>query len=97
MICFICISVGLGERRALPRPRWRVRVLRASPAPAGLRARSASVHVRAAWRALVHAHAAEPAAPPRPTLNRRAGRTTGAAAPARWGMRMRSAHLLVNA
>jgi hypothetical protein len=35
--------------------------------------------------------------PLRPTLNRRAGRTTGAAAPARWCMRRRSAHLLVNA
>jgi len=33
--------------KALPRPRWRVRMLRASPAPAGLRALSAGVHVRA--------------------------------------------------
>jgi len=40
-------SVGLKARRALPRPRWRVRMLRASPAPAGLRALSADVHVRA--------------------------------------------------
>ena len=44
-----------------------------------------------ALRTLMHAHAAEPASSPRPMLNRRAGRTTGAAAPARWGMRMRSA------
>ncbi|ABQ88622.1 hypothetical protein RoseRS_0186 [Roseiflexus sp. RS-1] len=42
-----------------------------------------------AWRALMHAHAAEPAPPPRPTLKRRADGTTGAAAPARWGMRRR--------
>ena len=40
-------SVGLKARRALPRPRWCVRMLRASPASAGLRALSAGVHVRA--------------------------------------------------
>ena len=34
-----------------------------------------------ALRALVEAHAAEPASPPRPPLNRRAVRTKGAAAP----------------
>jgi len=47
MIYSKTISARLNARRALPRPRWRVRVLRASPAPAGLRARSAGVHVRA--------------------------------------------------
>ena len=37
---------------------------------------------------LVHAHAAEPAPPPCPTLKRRADGTKGAAAPSRWCMRM---------
>jgi len=45
MIYSKTISVGLKARRALPRPCWRVRMLCASPAPAGLRARSAGVHV----------------------------------------------------
>ena len=101
-------SVGLKARRALPRPRWRVRMfrasgascaqrgrvrsrrrcaswcvrmLRASPAPAGLRALSADVYVRAGVARPGVCACSAPAP-------RRAESTKGAAAPSHWGMRM---------
>jgi len=71
-----------------PRPtlKRRAESTKGAAAPALVRADASRqpgfVRAARALRALVHAHAAEPATPPRPTLKRRAESTKGAAAPA---------------
>jgi len=77
-----------GTKGAAAPSRWGMRMLRASPASAGRRARSADVHVRAGVARPDGRACCGTSPAPRPTLKRRADGTKGAAAPARWGMRM---------